>query len=162
MAPASVQEPNPQPVKSDWTAKFREIITAIISLAIAAIALFMLWNIYWAATKTPFDEQAYGRQNDILLFVLGFFGTVTGYYLGHVPAERQADAARESATISRNSEQRLRQQVRAGLAAIEEGNAAGGGAAAGNVDRAVEQLRALLWRFMPAEFNPIKEAGSGS
>jgi hypothetical protein len=144
MASEPVPGQNAPAVTNGWAPVIREIITAIISLAIAALALFMLWNLYWAATKAPFDEQAYGRQKDILLFVLGFFGTVTGYYLGRVPAERQADAARESATISRNSEQRLRQQVRAGLADIEQQSATGGGGAAANVNKAIENLRALL------------------
>lgn len=47
-------------------------------------------------------------------------GTVIGYYLGRVPAERHADSARDAATAAQGRELTVRQQVHTGLADIQE------------------------------------------
>lgn len=65
-------------------------------------------------------QETYSKQRDIVLLTLGFLGTVTGYYLGRVPAEKQADIARDAAAKVKESENRLKQQVRAGLDSIQQ------------------------------------------
>jgi septal ring factor EnvC (AmiA/AmiB activator) len=42
-------------------------------------------------------EDAYNHQKDVMLYALALFGTVTGYYLGRVPAEVNAKRAEQSA-----------------------------------------------------------------
>jgi hypothetical protein len=109
----------------------REIVTAVISIVIAMLALWMLCKTFYFASQAgaEFDEKAFSREKDILLLALGFLGTVTGYYLGRVPAEKQADAARDAADKATQSENRTKQQVRTGLDQIvQQQNALGGGA----------------------------------
>jgi hypothetical protein len=80
----------------------REIVTALIGLAILAAAVYMLVCTFNSGAKSFGDEvtpaahalaAAYTRQKDLLLYALSLLGTVTGYYLGRVPAERAADRA---------------------------------------------------------------------
>lgn len=80
----------------------REVVTALIAIAICVVALYMLISVYHAGGQNFGDEatptaralqSAYNRQKDILLYALALLGTVTGYYLGRVPAERVADRA---------------------------------------------------------------------
>jgi len=68
----------------------REIITALLSLAIATISLWMLVDTYLSGRQVGPANEAYGRQKDLLLYSLALLGTVTGYYLGRVPAELHA------------------------------------------------------------------------
>jgi len=54
-----------------------------------------------ADVKSKLD--AYGRQKDILLYALALLGTVTGYYLGRVPAELRANTAQNQVTAANNT-----------------------------------------------------------
>jgi len=62
--------------------------------------------------------DAYSRMKDVLLYVLGFLGTVTGYYLGRIPAEKQADKALQSAAVAQNQASQSHKE-----AAVLAGNA---------------------------------------
>lgn len=93
----------------------KELITAFLGLAIAAIALWMLIGTYVTASERPeltagdlenralYDarervrlEQRSG-QKDVMLVAIGLFGSVIGYYFGRVPAEKRADRAESAA-----------------------------------------------------------------
>jgi hypothetical protein len=80
----------------------REIVTAAIGLGIFVTTAYMLVRTFNYGAQGFGDEAtpaaramqaAYGRQKDMLLYALSLLGTVTGYYLGRVPAERAADRA---------------------------------------------------------------------
>src|SRR5207253_9267931 len=109
-----------------------------VALAITGVALTFLCNMYFAQAPTLGDQAntaIFNGRKDLLMIALGFLGTVTGYYLGRVPAERQADAARNAATKAEQSEAMVKQQVLNSApklrAAARDGGAAGGGGAAG-------------------------------
>jgi hypothetical protein len=129
----------------DFGQNLREVVTAIISLGIVGITLYILLDTYISAHNSGLSQETYSKQKDILLLTLGFLGTVTGYYLGRVPAEKQADVARDAAARARESESRLKQQVRAGLDSIQQQrSAAGGGAANDLITQEIDRLRAAL------------------
>lgn len=94
---------------------FREIITALVALVILATSTWMLVDTYrsgrLAFESTNVDiglrgeeikakSDAYDRQKDLLLYALALLGTVTGYYLGRVPAEQRAQQAQQAASAA--------------------------------------------------------------
>ena len=85
---------------------FREGLAGIISLVILAVTAIMLYGAFTYARDTPattdtallqMRKEAYEQQKDIMLYALALLGTVTGYYLGRVPAELHAQQAQKSA-----------------------------------------------------------------
>src|SRR6185436_11484039 len=95
----------------------REWITALISFAIVVVALWMLIDTYTSGKVVAVEASgkaqldAFARQKDLLLYALALLGTVTGYYLGRVPAElhaqraeSEAKASQQQAEAARNSE----------------------------------------------------------
>jgi hypothetical protein len=128
---------------------WKEIITSILSISIATVSLWMLLDVYFAADHTPFVAEGFGRKKDILAIALGLLGTVTGYYLGRVPAEKQADAARSEAAAANNAAQAAQKNVKktalGGLEEIEKLNTAGAGNVDPNVLREIaKRLRAAI------------------
>jgi hypothetical protein len=113
----------------DW---LREIVTALLAAAIVVIALWMLVDTYiggstvWRGdeTATRALELAYNRQKDVLLLALSLLGTVTGYYLGRVPAELRAQQAQQTATTTQTrlsqSQDRLNQATNTSARAMQE------------------------------------------
>jgi hypothetical protein len=88
---------------------FRELITGAISVAILVIASVTLYGTWSFARTVPTDDkmiaaqkEAYERQKDIMLYALALLGTVTGYYLGRVPAELHAQQAQRSANSAQH------------------------------------------------------------
>lgn len=82
----------------------REGVAAFLSVVILAGAAFFLMDTYIVA-KTALDPAgiaAFSRQKDILQVAVTLLGTVTGYYLGRVPAERRAQQAerREASALT--------------------------------------------------------------
>lgn len=166
LVPANGNPPaqNPPPAQtnvrasSEFGQNLREIVTALLSLAIAVACLYILLKTFNTAVGSAYklpDEQtkldAYNRMKDVLLLALGFLGTVTGYYLGRVPAERQADAARNQADAARDaqkkaehSEQQTRQNVRADLVDIKRQSGAAGGATPDPVQTKIDAMLAKL------------------
>jgi hypothetical protein len=110
--------PDPQPIvpaHGEGVQVFREIVTALVALAILSSSLWMLADTFrsgrltFESAKTDkalHDEEvkakneAYGRQKDLLLYGLALLGTVTGYYLGRVPAEQRAQQAQQAANTA--------------------------------------------------------------
>jgi hypothetical protein len=126
----------------NWDQFLREIVTALISVAIVALALFLLWDVYCTAKG---KAETFDRQKDLLSLVLGLLGTVTGYYFGRVPAERHADAARDAAHAAHERELKVRQQVHVGVAHIQkQHNATRAGPEPDTVNDAIDQLRSSL------------------
>ena len=115
--PASPIAPTPL----QW---FREIVTAVIALTIVALASWSIVATFCTAkyptwknqpapdvVKAELDgrDKAFGREKDVLLYVLGLMGTVTGYFFGRVPAESHADKAEEAAGKAQNNADEARQ-----------------------------------------------------
>jgi uncharacterized membrane protein YjgN (DUF898 family) len=80
----------------------REIVAAVIGLSILVATLYMLVRTFNFSAYSFGDEAsasaramlaAYARQKEMVLYGLSLLGTVTGYYLGRVPAERAAERA---------------------------------------------------------------------
>jgi hypothetical protein len=106
----------------------RECIAAVISLAIVAIALYLLVDTYTtgkavsAMAGSPQQkalDDAYVRQKDLLLYALALLGTITGYYFGRVPAELHAQKADRVAEKAQAKEAETKRKVRTRVRAIK-------------------------------------------
>jgi hypothetical protein len=85
------------------------VVISVVILALAAVTISETFVSAGSTAKSPseadektrqYQIDAYNRQKDIMLYVVSLFGTVTGYYLGRVPAEanaRRAERAADSA-----------------------------------------------------------------
>jgi hypothetical protein len=144
MATAHTPTPPRSTTSSDFGQNLRESVTAIISLGIVGVALYVLLDTYFSTKNTGPLGENFSKQKDILLLTLGFLGTVTGYYLGRVPAEKQADASRDAAAKAQESENRIKRDVRAGLDSIESQRTATGGQATDSITQEINRLRATL------------------
>jgi hypothetical protein len=137
-----MEEPKPNDVSNNNTTSaepktesrnplqwFREGIAGIISLVILVMAAVMLWGTYnYAKDATPTADanvvstrkESYERQKDIMLYALALLGTVTGYYLGRVPAELHAQQAQRSANAAQDQLQKTQTKLTdtAGSAAV--------------------------------------------
>jgi hypothetical protein len=129
---AAATGPNPTPGPStsgDRVQVFREGVTSVISLAILGVSIWMMVNTYRFGSQEMLSQKsdaqqnaaevkamadAFGRQKDLLLYALALLGTVTGYYLGRVPAELRAQQAQQTATASQH--QLANTQVQLGTA----------------------------------------------
>jgi hypothetical protein len=109
--------PAPRPAESNWTGGLREIMSAALSTIIVVVTMIMLWQTFGTASRSlqlsdgkpdAALVEAHQRQKDMLLIAIGLLGTVTGYYLGRVPAERAADAARDAQKAAERSETAVR------------------------------------------------------
>jgi hypothetical protein len=103
------------PAHGEGVQVFREIVSAIVALAILTSSTWMLVDTFRSG-RLPFESaktdkvlhddevkaqsEAYGRQKDLLLYALALLGTVTGYYLGRVPAEQRAQQAQQTANTA--------------------------------------------------------------
>jgi len=87
----------------------------------------------------------YSDLKEVVAPALGLLGTVIGYYFGRVPAERHADTARDAAIAAHQRELKVRQQVHAGLADIQQKhNGTKEGAGTDTVNEAINLLRSSL------------------
>jgi hypothetical protein len=119
----------------------RETVTALLALAIAFVALWLLYDVH-GVLKTGKPDN-YDQHKEVLLLALGLLGTVIGYYFGRVPAERHADTARDAAKAAQEREQKVRREAHEGLDHIQQQHR--GGAEADAVNTAINQLRSRLW-----------------
>ena len=122
-APANQNAPEDQnaPERSSPLLWFREGVAGLISLVILALAALMMYGTYsYAAKELPAnaDPQAiaarkdnYDRQKDIMLYALALLGTVTGYYLGRVPAELHAQQAQKTANTAQAQLQKTQEKL---------------------------------------------------
>jgi hypothetical protein len=117
----------------------REWVQALISIPIVLLALYLLADAYFSVKPGP---KAFADLKDALAPALGLLGTVIGYYFGRVPAERHADTARDAENAAHERELRVRQQVHAGLADIQEKHNRGVGTDA--INDAITLLRSSL------------------
>jgi hypothetical protein len=76
----------------------REGMAVVISTVILALAAWTIGQTFLSARGE--NVEAYNRQKDIMLYVVSLFGTVTGYYLGRVPAEVNARRAEKAANVA--------------------------------------------------------------
>jgi len=121
------QAVGPTAPRSRGQAALHEIFTVVLAGAILILTLWMIVQTFASGEQvfTGDDKQvalkkdAYERQKDLMLYGLSLLGTVTGYYLGRVPAERRADGAERSAdkaqkaaTAARNEATRARRGAR--------------------------------------------------
>lgn len=75
----------------------------LLSIVIVAIAMWTFIGTFTSG-RTVFEganaaaqKEAYERQKDLLMIVMGLLGTVMGYYFGRVPAELRAQTAERTA-----------------------------------------------------------------
>jgi type II secretory pathway component PulM len=115
LLPSETSSPNREvSVALQW---FREIITAGISVVVLVLAATMLFGTWQFARTIPAGtditahKDAYDRQKDIMLYALALLGTVTGYYLGRVPAELHAQQAQRAATSAQEQLQTTQSQL---------------------------------------------------
>jgi len=90
----------------------REGMAVVISMVILGLAAWTIGQTFLAARGDSVD--AYNREKDIMLYVVSLFGTVTGYYLGRVPAEVNARRAESAANAAQ--QQLAESQEKLGLA----------------------------------------------
>jgi hypothetical protein len=110
--------PPPSTVTPQPPSELKEYVAALLSIAIVAVTLVLLWRLFKAG-------DSWEQQSSIVQLVVGFTGTVTGYYFGRIPAERAATNAQQAANTANQSllstaavaqqtaanEQRIRSQV---------------------------------------------------
>jgi hypothetical protein len=100
---------------------FKEGGAVALSVAITVLTFYIFLDIYWMAKEPMSDAagqvvqarvDAYSRQRDMLTVMVAIFGTVTGWYFGRVPAEKNADAAMQTAKAAKTSEEKTKEMVR--------------------------------------------------
>jgi hypothetical protein len=94
----------------EWASVAKECLAALISLVILCLAAFMVVKVFYAGAEPQPDLLGYNRQKDVMLLILGFLTTVTGYYFGRVPAEWRAQKAEQSATNSQDQATQAKEQ----------------------------------------------------
>ena len=133
-APAPTPAPSPAPPstprQADPLQVIREGMASIISLVIMVLAAVTLWFTFTSGgiVGNTAQVEAYNRQKDIMLYALALFGTVTGYYLGRVPAEINAKRAETAANnaqtqLVKTQEKLADTAASASVAAAELGHA---------------------------------------
>jgi hypothetical protein len=89
-----------------WLREGMALVISVVILALAAVTISETFISAGSTAKFPagadektrqYQIDAYNRQKDIMLYVVSLFGTVTGYYLGRVPAEANAKRAERAA-----------------------------------------------------------------
>lgn len=95
----------------------REAIAALISLVILIMSIFAFVVTFSAAgavysgADAAAKKEAYERQKDLLGIAIGLLGTVTGYYLGRVPAELRAQTAQGLLSTATDAAQQANQNA---------------------------------------------------
>jgi len=112
----------------------REGMAVVISMVILGLAAWTIGHTFLAARAESVD--AYNREKDIMLYVVSLFGTVTGYYLGRVPAEVNARRAESAANAAQ--QQLAESQEKLGLASAR---AVAGARASKRLTKATGELK---------------------
>lgn len=94
----------------DAALALKEAVTTALAFGISVVTLWMLVTTFKHAGTL-------GEKKDILMLGLGLLGTVTGFYLGRVPAERAADAAQKQA---QDAERKGAQDTATALEALDD------------------------------------------
>jgi hypothetical protein len=96
-----------------WLQRFKEIVTAILGIAIVAFTLILAWQAFSVLrTGDTFDEKKMSAAKDILLLLLGLSGVVIGYYFGRVPADARAAQAQQQANEATGQAEQVTAQAR--------------------------------------------------
>jgi hypothetical protein len=74
---------------------FREVITALLGIAIIAAILLLMWP---SLSKSPPDTTS---AQGVFAILGGWGGVVLGYYFGRLPSEKAADKASQAADSAR-------------------------------------------------------------
>lgn len=82
----------------DFLHVLREGMAVLISTVILGLAAWTIGQTFLGARSE--NVEAYNREKDVMLYVVSLFGTVTGYYLGRVPAEVNARRAEKAASAA--------------------------------------------------------------
>jgi len=77
----------------------KEIVSAVLALALVGTAIWLMVESFSLDPKMTADE--FQRRSGVLQIAVGLAGTAVGYYFGRVPAEKSADAARQSESEAR-------------------------------------------------------------
>jgi hypothetical protein len=92
-----LQVPPPLEVEQSKTESglqvFKEIVTAFLAVILVIFTLVMAYHTMGLAG----DNSKISQAKDILLLLLGPFGTVLGYYFGRLPADARAAQAQQQA-----------------------------------------------------------------
>ncbi|TNC14104.1 hypothetical protein FF100_07920 [Methylobacterium terricola] len=130
----------------------KELMAAFLTFGIGIVSLFILFRTFSYLDTEKFDAAIFNQKKDIMAVALGLLGTATGYYLGRVPAEKQADASRREANAATASaaqavqnKQQVKSAVADALSRAQDSDLAGGGAP----DRSIEILRDLERSIRP-------------
>lgn len=119
---------------------FKEIVTAIMGLAVVIFTLVLAWS---SLTYSANDAQM-SNVKDILLLVLGLSGVVIGYYFGRIPADARttlANAKAEKAAVQASAAADGLDNVIAKATGGAAARGAGGDQAAEENAAAIEELR---------------------
>jgi uncharacterized protein HemX len=153
-------------VPGDRVQLFREVVSAGISISILSVSLWMMADTYRSGRLAVLSEksdekqnaaevkaktEAFGRQKDLLLYALALMGTVTGYYLGRVPAELRAQQAQQTAHTSQNQLANTQDQLNSTTAAVTQ--------AATSASRATATLASVRSKLAPATPQQRKTLG---
>lgn len=152
---AETQPPAPTAASqgSTYLQWFRELVTALIAIVILWLAGATLYGTWSAASHVETDKEksaaqkdAYERQKDVMLYTLALLGTVTGYYLGRVPAEMHAQQAQRAATSAQQQLQATQNKLTdaAGTAATASDRAAVAEKAKQEVQRKADEARSAI------------------
>jgi membrane protein YqaA with SNARE-associated domain len=103
--PVTAADVTAAPAKSPRQMVLHEVFTVVLSAVILGLTAWMMARTFASSAATfsgdeklaALQKDAYERQKDIMLYGMALLGTVTGYYLGRIPAERRADSAQRSA-----------------------------------------------------------------
>jgi hypothetical protein len=153
----------PQPT---WQAVLHESFSIILATTVLVLTVWMIARTFSNGSETfsPQDnalkKEAYERQKDIMLYGLSLLGTVTGYYLGRVPAERRADSAQQTADKAQkraDESQRTTSSVQEALAGAREEAAK---ASASNAQVLARQQRLRIAAEQVVRALPIREVSA--
>jgi hypothetical protein len=96
--PPNPTDPPPSANPPSKFPEFKEVVTALIALAIVTTLIVFLWDAFFYKYKDLTEIQKY-----IIGIAISLAGTVTGYYFGRVPAEKHADTAQRAADTAQEA-----------------------------------------------------------
>jgi hypothetical protein len=142
----------------DYLQVLREGMAVIISTVILGLAAWTIGQTFLAARGD--SVEAYNREKDIMLYVVSLFGTVTGYYLGRVPAEVNARRAEKAA--SEAQQQLSESQEKLGAATASASTARAGEArVAKRLGKTTSELRNVSEAIGKLHRGPASARGAG-
>ena len=97
------------PPVSNAPISLQDVMSAGLASLIALVTLVLLCYCFWGASAVTTEH--FKNQKDVLALALGLFGTVTGYYFGRTPAERQAQQATRTADATQSQLTKTQDQL---------------------------------------------------